>query len=142
MPILNYTTTVPAARTVGEVQALLAGAGASAIMLKYEAGLPVALAFRLTTAGGEREFALPCRWREVQAVLRKQRVEARFLQDAHALNVSWRILKDWVAAQLAIVQAGLVQADEVFLPYLLTAQGATVYEQFTSSRLLGAGQEE
>ena len=35
MPILNYTTTVPAARTVGEVQALLAGAGASAIMLQY-----------------------------------------------------------------------------------------------------------
>lgn len=141
MPILNYTTTVPAARTVGEVQAMLAGAGASAIMLRYEAGLPVALAFRLTTAVGEREFALPCRWREVQAVLRKQRVEARFLKDAHALNVSWRILKDWVEAQLAIVQAGLVQADEVFLPYLLTGQGVTVYEQFTSSRLLGAGEE-
>lgn len=141
MPILNYTTQISAGRTVGEVQALLAGAGATASMLQYEGGLPVALAFRLTTAAGEREFALPCRWRQVQVVLAEQRVAARYLADVHALNVSWRILKDWVEAQLAIVQAGLVQADEVFMPYLLTTGGVTVYEQFTSSRLLGAGEE-
>lgn len=139
MPILNYTTKVKASRTVSEVQALLAAAGATAIMVRYEAGQPVALAFRLATSAGERDFALPCRWREVQEVLRKQRVDSRYLSDAHALDVAWRIVEDWVAAQIAIIQAGLVRMDEVSLPYLLTGSGQTVYERFASDRLLEAG---
>jgi hypothetical protein len=35
-PLLNYTTTVPAPRTVGEVQALLVEAGARSILLEYD----------------------------------------------------------------------------------------------------------
>lgn len=38
MPIKNYTTKVPAAKTVGEIQAILARHCASRIMLDYDDG--------------------------------------------------------------------------------------------------------
>lgn len=54
-----------------------------------------------------------------------------------------RILRDWVAAQLALVEAGSAESEEVFLPYLLVAgRGQTLFEQFQehrADRLLGAG---
>lgn len=36
MPILNYTTKIAAAKTVGEIQAILARAGAQSISIDYD----------------------------------------------------------------------------------------------------------
>ena len=38
MPIKNYTTKVPAAQTVGEIQELLASHGARKVMMDYGDG--------------------------------------------------------------------------------------------------------
>lgn len=129
MPILNYTTSVTAERTVDQLTKMLVANKASAILTEFEDGRPVGLAFKLKTANGPSEYSLPCRWRQVQAVLFEQRVEPRYRGDEHCLNVAWRILKDWTEAQIAIVQAGLVTVDEVFLPYRLIAPGQTVYQR-------------
>jgi hypothetical protein len=44
--------------------------------------------------------------------------------------VAWRIVKDWLEVQLAMVQAGLVKFEQVFLPYAQDPKtGQTVYEQ-------------
>ena len=48
----------------------------------------------------------------------------------HAYKVAWRILKDWVLAQMAIVEAGAAQLAEVFLPYALQPDGKTMFEAF------------
>lgn len=42
------------------------------------------------------------------------------------------IVHDWVAAQLALIQAGAADLGEVFLPYLLTSPTETVYDRFIS----------
>ena len=48
-----------------------------------------------------------------------------------ARRVAWRILKDWVAAQLAIVEAEQAQMAEVFLPYAVESQtGQTMFQLF------------
>lgn len=129
MPILNYRTTVKADRTIEEITRMLAKGHASAVLTEFEDGRPVGLAFRLMTPGGQQEFALPCRWKQVQIVLTQQRVDRQYRSDAHSLDVAWRILKDWTEAQLAIIQAGMVSMDEVFLPYRLFAPGQTVYQR-------------
>jgi hypothetical protein len=39
-------------------------------------------------------------------------------------------LKDWVAAQLAVVEAGAAQMAEVFLPYAMHSEGRTMFAMF------------
>lgn len=42
--------------------------------------------------------------------------------------VAWRNVKDWIAAQIAIIEIGQVGIDEVMLPYMVDAYGHTLYE--------------
>lgn len=78
MPILNYTTQIAADKTVGEIQRLLAKAGAKQIMNNYDNnGYIVAMAFSIELDGQTIGFRLPTDWRPVQAVLQHQRVSAK-----------------------------------------------------------------
>ena len=40
------------------------------------------------------------------------------------------ILRDWVKGQVTAVECGILKFEHVFLPYMLTKQGDTVYERF------------
>ena len=44
-----------------------------------------------------------------------------------AIRTSWRILKDWVEVQMALLETGMVTMDEIFLPYRLSG-GQTFYQ--------------
>jgi hypothetical protein len=129
MPILNYTTAVPAARSIGEIQERLATHGADAITVRYVEREPVALVFTLDTAAGVFAYRLPA---NIDAVARLLARAPRATKTrAQAVRVAWRILKDWVEAQVAIIEAGLVSMDQVFLPYLETRPGGpSLYEAF------------
>lgn len=143
MPLLNYTTKVPVKRTAGEVQALLVEVGARRIMTEYdEVGRAVGLAFTIQTGYGERSFLLPADASRVEAVLSRERVEPRYSTPEHAERVAWRIIKDWLEAQLAIIRTEMVTLDQVMLPYMATDGGQTVYERYLDSQLaLPAGGE-
>lgn len=147
MPILNYTTSIDAHKTVGEIQRILAVKGATRLMIHYDGqAQPVALMFELKvkkqppcSEGGMNEelmqYRLPCRHQQVYERLRRDRdVPGRLKSEAQALRVSWRILKDWVEAQLAIVEAQMVDMPEVFLPYALVEGGQTFYERMVDVR--------
>ena len=55
---------------------------------------------------------------------------------------AWRNVRDWVLAQVAIIEAGMVQIEEVFLPYMTDGSGRTLYQLYQGGRLaLGGGQE-
>src|SRR5919204_4572694 len=109
MPILNYTTTVSVERTVAEIQKILAAHGAKSIQVDYENGQPSALAFFVQTSFGERAFVLPANVEGVFKTITRSgsKVPRRFMTRQQASRVAWRILKDWVAAQTAIIEAGL-----------------------------------
>ena len=131
MTISNYTTSIAAAKTLSEIQQLLASKGASGIQIDYAAGLPVALTFAITVNGRQIAFRLPSRHEGVlKALKRDPKVRPSLKTDDQALRVSWRIIKDWVTAQLAIIEADLATLAEVFLPYAVGNDGRTVYEQF------------
>jgi hypothetical protein len=57
--------------------------------------------------------------------------------EAQAKRVAWRIVKDWVAAQMAIVDAQLADVAEVFLPYAITRTGLTVYQEAQKNGING-----
>ncbi len=133
MPILNYTTSIAAMKTVGEIQTLLTTAGAKRVMIENNDDRePVALAFELQGF----QYRLPCRHASIYKLLQRDRkVPARLTTMAQALRVAWRILKDWTEVQVAIIQTGMVQADEVFLPYQVMSTGLTMWEHYNARQL-------
>jgi hypothetical protein len=130
MPLLNYTTSVAADKSVSEIIKVLTKAGANQILTDYSDGAPVGIAFSLPTSAGIQKFKLPVNADPVEQTLRRQRVEPRFRSRAQAERVAWRILKDWVEAQLAIIQTNMVSVDQVFLPYMLVDGQTTVYDHY------------
>lgn len=132
MPLYKYTTTVEAAKTAEEILRILIAHGARSIRIDYgHDGSVEALAFKVVTATGEPAFRLPVDADAVLKVLdsqyRKGLIPRRYVDKAQAVRVAWRILKDWVAAQMAIIETTMVSMEEVFLPYLLIPSGKTLY---------------
>lgn len=143
MPLLNYTTGIAPQKTVMDIQTMLAKAGASKILADYDAeGNIVALSFQLKADQGEISFKLPTAWQPVHETLKRQRVSPKYQTPEQALRVAWRITKDWVEAQLAIIETRMVTTAQVFLPYAITKDGSTVYEYIAGNQtlLLGSGE--
>lgn len=137
MPLLNYTTTVNVYKTLGEIQIQLVNHGAKKIMQDYDdAGHITALSFLVDTPTGPRGIRLPANVAAVQSVLARQKVKCDRDQ---AERVAWRILKDWVEAQMAILESEMVQMDEVFLPYMINNNGQTLFEAYRSNQLFLEG---
>ncbi len=62
-------------------------------------------------------------------MLKDKKVPKPLKTKEQAARVAWRIIKDWVEAQIAIIDAGMATVTQVFLPYAQTPEG-TVYECF------------
>jgi hypothetical protein len=138
---LNYTTTIPVARTVGECQSILAAAGAASVAVHYEEGQPAGLSFTLKTPHGTRSFTLPVNVEGAHRMLVDANTkgklrsdgykEARFESREHAARVAWRVVKDWLEANLALIAAQMAAIDEVMLPYLVVNEdGRTLWQAY------------
>lgn len=128
MPILNYTTSVPALRTIGQIQGILAEHGARAIMMQYDCGRVSALAFQVDGPAGPLSIQLPINLQSILKVMERDRLQRRYLTEDHAYRVSWRIMKDWLEAQMALLKTEMVRMEQIFLPYVMNRDGKTVYE--------------
>ena len=139
MPLLNYTSKVPLFRTIDDIHRTLVKARAQAIMSEYDAaGHVTAISFKCPTAHGLMAFRLPCDVQRVSAVLNRavkaREVPQRLLNDAdYARRIGWRIIKDWVEAQLALIETEMATVDQVFLPYAYTPSGETVYQHMLAT---------
>lgn len=68
-------------------------------------------------------------------------LDAEFLGEIlQAVRTAWRIVKDWVEAQMALVETRMVTTQEVFLPYAVMRDGRTLAQtvQSNPSFLLGS----
>lgn len=137
MPLLNYTTKIDVYTTIGQIQGNLVKHGARRILQEYDKnGFPNALCFEIETKFGLRGIQLPARVENVQRVLNQQKVKC---DTAQAQRVAWRIVKDWVEAQMAILESEMVSMEEIFLPYMLVDNETTVYQKLESKQLLLQG---
>lgn len=130
MPIKNYTTKIPAAQTVGEIQELLATHGARKVMMDYSDGGKVeAVTFGLMIRGTMAGFKIDARPEGVASVMKKDGIKCDF---ALAERIAWRNVKDWIAAQLAMVETEQATMQELFLPYLIDGT-QTLHERVLTS---------
>jgi hypothetical protein len=148
----RYTTTIKARRTAGECVDLLADAGAARVAIEMTDRKPTGLSFRLDMAGQWQDFVMPVDVDAMQAVLVKackpggalakmggtrgaRPVElARWQTREHAADVAWRVVLNWLEAQLALIDADMAKLDQVMLPYL-AVDGGTLYEVIRDKHL-------
>ena len=129
LAILNYTTSIKTEKTSGEIQQILALAGAQAIMTEYDSErIMCAMSFRIDTPHGMITFRLPANAEGVYRCICSSNVARSYKTREQAARTAWRILKSWIEAQLAIVDAEMSVITEVFLPYAQNSQGQTVYQ--------------
>lgn len=138
MAILNYTTDVPANRTVGEIIGILARKGADSITQTYhEDGRIKAIGFtmilRVAPGPVPIRFVLPANVEGVAAVLKREKPKD-WNRPGKAERVAWRIVKDWVEAQIALIESGQAQPAQVFLPYAIDNTNRTMFEVFLESK--------
>lgn len=140
---LNYTTSIDPAKTAAECQARLARHGAAAIGITYSKGTPTGLHFQITTPHGPQNYALPVNVEGTrQALLRayeKGGIPLARTSVEQARRTAWRVTKDWLEAQLALIEAGVSDLAEVMLPWMLTDSGQTVYQVFAERNQLAIG---
>jgi len=144
MPIKNYTTVVPANRTITAIQDAPVKHGATGVLYKYEQGTGriEALQFLLRIKNHDVAFSLPVNWRKFQRVLEIQQVR-RWDEEDYVYRVAWRNIRDWVMAQLALYETEIVEMPQVFLPFATDAKGQTLYEKMVEGKcLLGPGPQE
>ena len=141
MPILNYTTSVDSAKTVSQIQAILGLKGATHVSVDYANGKAVAVTFGLNLEGQPINFRLPCNVEGVSKALYREKKMTAARDKQQCERIAWRIVKDWVEAQMALVEAGQAEVSEVFMPYALHPQtGQTFFQAMKSHQLqLGSG---
>jgi len=148
MPLLNYTTKIAADKTAAEIERTLVKHGARAILRSYAEDAEInALLFRVLTPHGEMAIRLPIDADATLKVLERQyhgrQISRSFITREQAVRIAWRIVKDWVEAQMAILETEMVKMEQIFLPYMVTPEGKTLYEAMEEKRFyLNQGQTE
>jgi hypothetical protein len=138
-----YSTSVSVGRTVSEISTLLAEAKATAILSEFNDGVIRAISFRIKTEFGVLIFRLPANVDGVLVMLQRSKsIPPRLRSREQAGRVAWRITLNWLEAQLAMIQAGLVGLEEVFLPYCQDPTGVTLYERIREAKFSGLLLEE
>jgi len=144
MPLLNYTTQIDADKTAGEIARCLSLHGATSILTDYnkEEGFVEAISFKVEVGERTMGFRLPCDWKPVLDILEAdKKVPRAKVNREQAVRVAWRIVKDWVEAQMALVETQMATTQEVFLPYSIMPDGHTLAEHVSNDPtfLLGDG---
>lgn len=145
MALLNYTTKIEVEKTIGEIQRCLGKHGAKSIKTDYDGSIISAVSFLITVNGRDIGFKLPCDWRPVLQIMKNDpKVPARLCDQTQAVRVAWRIVKDWVEAQMALVETAMVKTEEVFFPYIVTGNGQMLARTMLSDEkfLLGNGSQD
>jgi len=137
----NYTTTVHAERSIGEIQGLLVQFGADKIMLENEAHRTIGICFTFQVHDRPLPFKLPIDIRKAAQYLyddykanttRGRKTRQDFEDEAY--HICWRILRDWMHSQLSLLNIEMVKPEQVFLPYLYDGT-RTLAESFSEGKL-------
>lgn len=144
MSFYMATTQIASEKTAMEISKLLAMAGAKQTLTSYsDDGEAEGLSFTIERNNVKIPFKLPVNWRAVMIAMQNDKKTSRSLCNKNqASRVAWRLILRWVQAQLALVEAGAVKIEEVFLPYAQQSNGQTIYQSFVEKKFLALAAHE
>jgi len=132
--IKNYTSSVPADRSIMQIEKALIGMGASRIAKEYTPkGDVVAISFSIRHGESDIPFMLPAKKDPIKKLLLQQYRRPTLAQTKQcteqAERTAWRNVKEWVELQATMIKLEQVEFMEVFMSYMLLLQeGKTLYE--------------
>ena len=155
MFLKNYTSNVPVSETIARIEKVLIRCGVLAINKEYApppASEITAILFSIETHKGKVDIRLPidtnrawdALWKdyvgidttnqagtEIWSNNRKRLHKKDFLDQAK--RTAWKIMQDWVEVQMSMIQLKQAEPRQIFLPYVVTDSGETVYQMVQGS---------
>jgi hypothetical protein len=139
------TTEVPPERSAAEISAEIISA--RQIATDFENGEITGLRWTMRVNGADVLFTMPARVEPVYTILCKRKGFGTLWTGAgaekkpyhaelyvKARRIAWRQLLRWVQAQLAMIDTGMVQPEEVFFAYMFDPmKEQTIFERFAES---------
>lgn len=140
MALKNYTSTSSLPNIFSAIEKTLATHGAKQIVRDYDNnGRIVSVSFAIETVKGLMGIKLPAKFDKVQRIFDEQGINYKPDQP---YRTAWATIRDWIDAQMALVDWEMVKPEEVFLPYGITNTGKTYFEALESQGFqLNAGAE-
>ncbi len=139
MKLKNYTSELPAWKSINKIETCLVLAGATDISKKYENGNCIAITFRICVKNQHIVFfKLPAKVAHCFNVFWNQRTQKTERQKAgvmeQAERTAWKIVCDWVEIQLSMIQLEQAEPMQIFLPYAYDpATDQTFFEKLEGS---------
>jgi len=140
MALKNTFTRTPVDTMLKEIQKALIRVKSTGMNYKFDgSGRIVGLSFGLEIKGQNVGFLLPVNTEKVRVVLEREN-NKRYDDDEYVYRVAWATMRDWVVAQMALIETEMAEPLQVFLPYAQDASGKTLFEKVVNSNmLLGSG---
>lgn len=149
--IKNYTSN--SKTTFDKIQKILVDHNAKSINFEYKDGRVNALIFVLEINEQEFGFKMPARVEQVETIFFKNK-KRRYDWQAptpltdpekeQAYRTAWANIRDWIDAQMALIETEQAKIEEVFLPFLVVdGKGQTLFEKYKDSgfKRLAGGDE-
>jgi len=126
MALKNYESKSAMPNIFAAIEKTLSTHGAKQIIRDYDdQGKIISISFLINTKKGPLGIKLPARFDRVEQIFKEQ--DIRYKPD-QPYRTAWATLRDWVDAQMALVDWEMVKPEEVFLPYAVTPSGETYFE--------------
>lgn len=134
------STKISSAKSAGEIMRVLVNTGARQIAADYDRdGRTIGLRWTMLVHDQPVLFSMPIRTGPVFKSLMKKykrtlsNAEGKRVEE-QAERVAWRQLLRWVQAQSAMIETEMVEAAEVFSPYMCSKDGKTFWEKLSESK--------
>lgn len=150
MPLKNRTS--KSKNAFDDIQRSLAMHGVSKVMFDYDGeGRCSGITFGMEIGGSQFGFKLPALVENVHEIMygsmkQPNKWDKRYgkimeARKEQSYKTAWANIRDWVSAQMALIDTKQVRIEQVFLPYAIMKEGKTLYEQIAAnpSFLLGSG---
>jgi hypothetical protein len=140
----DYTTIISADQSILEIERMLVSCGASHIMKEYSGdGKILLISFRLNGIA----FKIPSNWSGVYNKLygmmkRCSARDAMANREAQAYRVAWRIVRDYIFAQLSMVMSEQAIPEQLMFGYAYNGKSTIFQVWIDDQKKLPAPKEE
>lgn len=140
MPYVKYSTRIEVSQTIMEIEDALQVYGADQITKTYDTNhRPNGMVFSVKVADiGYQTFRIPVNIEGTARILNNQHergyIPQRAVSEGQPERIAWRVVREWIIAQLAMIEVGVVALDQIMLPYMLTDDGRSVYDRLKEGR--------
>lgn len=130
----NYKSSASMPNIFRAIEKTLAEHKAKQITRNYDDnGRIISMSFVVETSRGFLTIKLPAKFDKVEKIFIAQGIRYK---EEQPYRTAWATIRDWVDAQMALVEWEMVKPEEVFLPYAVTKTGKTYFEEFEDGKLL------